>query len=277
MGDVKAPDLAQCVHSHIAEQKGVLTHATWMSHGHPAPRGHTWCGCYIDDYAQVTVSDPRLGHPFTVSDTLASSASTHDCMLQAYRGACIERKVAKATKDEPVGSVWGACIDGPRKRVSTCPEKRKVLILATLECCRLGHVPPRLVQILCGHWQHHLAFHRPLMCVLDVTYAWIRRAYVDGQLTKQQRPLSRAVRDELLLLYATIKKGAVVVGDLCCPSQAGFLWRAADQPSYTMQFVPSYMCPSGEDPLQQPLFTMRFPFRENKAVTSFVETTQFKQ
>eukprot|EP00971_Amphidinium_carterae_P226535 4493376-Amphidinium_carterae.1 len=67
MGDIKAPDLAQCVHSHIAEQAEVLTPMTWMTHSQPAPRSPTWCGCYVDDFAEVTVTDPRVPPPFQPS------------------------------------------------------------------------------------------------------------------------------------------------------------------------------------------------------------------
>eukprot|EP00971_Amphidinium_carterae_P110173 2182412-Amphidinium_carterae.1 len=196
-------------------------------------------------------------------------------MLAAYASAGIERKKAKATKDEPDGVVWGAHLRGSCRRVESPAEKRHLLISATLEACRMSAVPPRLIQVLCGHWQHHLAFHRSSMCVLDMTYSWLRACEHGGKMMKRKPPLHRKVRDELLLLCvfaplfhtqldrpmadkllatdATIKKGAVCVSTLTSASQAGFLWRAADFSSFPMQFIPAVLR-TGVDPLAEPAF-----------------------
>eukprot|EP00971_Amphidinium_carterae_P111797 2214222-Amphidinium_carterae.1 len=194
--------------------------------------------------------------------------------------------------------VWGAYLDGDKRRVSTTPDKRRALVLATLETCKMGKVPPRLIQTLCGHWQHHLAFRRCCMCVLDQTYVWLRKCYRDGQLVVTERALTRDVRDELFLLCvlapimhscldrpmaeqviatdATIKRGAVVTAPLSSASQASFLWHASDHVSYPMKFVPAIGVQDG-DPRERPLFQLVYPFVEDSACTRFVETTQFHQ
>eukprot|EP00971_Amphidinium_carterae_P286963 5696858-Amphidinium_carterae.1 len=158
-------------------------------------------------------------------------------------------------------------------------------------------VPPKLIQVLCGHWQHHLAFQRSCNCVLDLTYGWLQACYRDGVITKSRKALTRKVRDELLVLCVlaplmhtqldrcmasqviasdvTIWKGAVVTASLHSPSQAGFLWRASDHVIYPMRFVPAVLR-SDLDPLVSPMYSLQFPFVEDQALTSFVETTQFR-
>eukprot|EP00971_Amphidinium_carterae_P197812 3925698-Amphidinium_carterae.1 len=150
MGDVKAPDIAQCVHSHTSQQAHVLAKDSWMAHGSRAPNGPRWCGCYVDDFSQIAVTDDRLPDPFSTACVTDSEAAdqAHENLLGAYRTAHIERKVAKATKDEPTATVWGALLDGPSKRASTAPDKRRILVLATLEACRMTRLPPRLIQVL---------------------------------------------------------------------------------------------------------------------------------
>eukprot|EP00971_Amphidinium_carterae_P204870 4065904-Amphidinium_carterae.1 len=45
-----------------------------------------------------------------------------------------------------------------------------------------------------------------------------------------------------------------------------------------MQFVPAVIrAGHGEGPLTQPLFELKFPYREDRALTAFVECTQFRQ
>eukprot|EP00971_Amphidinium_carterae_P312664 6214342-Amphidinium_carterae.1 len=182
MGDIKAPDIAQCVHSHLAVQAEVLTLATWMVHGSVCPSGPTWSGCYVDDYGQISVLDSRVTGQFNATKVAAEASATHGRLLCAYESAQIERKVAKATLDEEKAVVWGAHLDGPQRRVESVPHKRRLLVLATLEASRC---------------QHHLAFHRASMCVLDHTYGWLQCCYRDGKLQKKGKKLTRRVRDEL--------------------------------------------------------------------------------
>eukprot|EP00971_Amphidinium_carterae_P043171 849118-Amphidinium_carterae.1 len=90
--------------------------------------------------------------------------------------------------------------------------------------------------------------------------------------------LDRPISSRVLATDATVLKGAVVSADLCSASQAGFLWRASDRANYQMEFVPAVVrAMEGEDPLTQPLFTLKFPYRDDPALTAFVECTQFVQ
>eukprot|EP00971_Amphidinium_carterae_P339070 6476678-Amphidinium_carterae.1 len=132
MGDQKAPDIAQCVHMHLGWQAGALSEATCMSHGYRAPPGPIWIGAYVDDYAQVAVLDDRLPAPWSSGEVSKAADERHQKMLAAYRNACIERKVAKATKDEESGTIWGATLDSKSRTVSADQTKRRLLVMATL-------------------------------------------------------------------------------------------------------------------------------------------------
>eukprot|EP00971_Amphidinium_carterae_P039279 772177-Amphidinium_carterae.3 len=292
MGDQKAPDIAQCVHTHLGWESGCLTPATCMSHGYKAPSG-ALVGCYVDDYAQVAALDQRMPSPYSADEVADQAEESHSRMLGAYRQAAIETKKAKATKDEKSATIWGASLDGSRRVVSANPQKRKLLVLATLAVCRENLVAPALVQILIGHWQHHLAFNRACMCVVDRTYAWLRSSYVGTKVARTRKWLTRQVRDELLGLCllapvmcqhldipvseylvatdATIKKGAVVLSRLTSPSQAAFLWLACDKPTSRMTFIPDVGSASGSTDK----FILRLPPQSDEAVNSFIRTSQF--
>eukprot|EP00971_Amphidinium_carterae_P195244 3874301-Amphidinium_carterae.1 len=294
MGDSKAPDVAQCVHSHLGWQAECLTESTAMAHGHEAPKGPLWIGCYVDDYAQVAVLDDALPSAWAAKTIQGQADIHHGRMLGAYERARIERKVAKATKDEPSGLVWGAYLDGPSRVVSADPRKRRILVLATLEVCKAHLVAPLVLHVIVGHWQHHLTFNRACMCVLEKTYTWLRSSYVGERVGTTKKWLSRCVRDELLSLCilaplmsqhldtplsqqlvatdATIERGAVVIATLATPSQAAFLWLASDKPISKMTFVPQMSCVEEK----QDLFALRLPQRANDALNAFVESSQFR-
>eukprot|EP00971_Amphidinium_carterae_P063669 1259933-Amphidinium_carterae.1 len=63
MGDVKSPDIAQAVHTHVALTSGGVRRSSWMRHGHQAPTDAVWAGTYVDDFGQVAMLDPRLPAP----------------------------------------------------------------------------------------------------------------------------------------------------------------------------------------------------------------------
>eukprot|EP00971_Amphidinium_carterae_P051824 1020373-Amphidinium_carterae.1 len=142
-------------------------------------------------------------------ERIKDASATHQKLLQAYVRAEIERKTAKATKDQDQATLWGAHLDGRFRRVHASVEKRRLLVLATLETCCMHRVPPRLVQVLCGLWQHYLAFFRPGMCILDITYGWLQSCHHDGQLCHAKKALTRKVRDDLLML-------CVLAPIMCC-------------------------------------------------------------
>eukprot|EP00971_Amphidinium_carterae_P165812 3286630-Amphidinium_carterae.1 len=293
MGDQKAPDIAQCVHMHLGWEAGALCESTCMSHGYPAPPGPVWIGAYVDDYAQVAVLDDRLPGPWSSVEVSKQADERHQKMLGAYESARIERKVAKATKDQESGTIWGAALDSQSRTVSADPTKRRLLVLATLAVCEAQLVAPAVVQVLVGHWQYHLAFNRTCMCVLDRTYTWLRSSYVGDRVAKKRKWLTRQVRDELMGLCvlapflvqhldtpiseclvatdATTSRGAVVTSRLTSPSQAAFLFQACDRPVSKMEFVPALQ----RDKLEQDKYVLRLPPLADDAVNSFIRTSQF--
>eukprot|EP00971_Amphidinium_carterae_P166168 3293584-Amphidinium_carterae.1 len=159
--------------------------------------------------------------------------------------------------------------------------------------CAEKLVAPAVVQVLIGHWQHHLAFNRACMCVVDRTYAWLRSSYVGDKVARKRKWLTRQVRDELIGLCilaplmcqhldtplseylvatdATIKKGAVVLSKLTSPCQAAFLWHACDRPTSRMTFVPDM---GGLDE-RDDKFILRLPPQADEAVNAFIRTSQF--
>eukprot|EP00971_Amphidinium_carterae_P136258 2699960-Amphidinium_carterae.1 len=189
--------------------------------------------------------------------------------------------------------IWGALLDGVARTVCADPQKRRLLVLATLAVCEAKLVAPAVLQILVGHWQHQLAYRRTFMCVLDRTYTWLRSSYVGEKVSRKRKWLTRQVRDELLGLCvlaplmscrldtpmseflvatdATIRKGAVVTSRLSSPSQAAFLWRASDQPVSKMTFVPTLECNRDDDK-----FVLRVPPQINEALNAFVCSSQFR-
>eukprot|EP00971_Amphidinium_carterae_P064471 1277065-Amphidinium_carterae.1 len=293
MGDQKAPDIAQLVHCHIGWEAQCLTSRTCMSHGHPAPSGPVWMGCYVDDFAQVAVVDSELPEPWGEIAVRADAEEKHSKMLGAYARANIERKEAKATKNESKGLVWGALLDGAQRTVSADPRKRRALVHATVAVCEAKWVAPAVIQTLVGHWQYHLTFRRAFMCILAKTYVWLRSSYIGSKVSSVQKRLTRQVRDELLGLCvmaplmvthldvpfsehvvatdATTQRGAVVTTKMTCPAQAAMLWRAGDRPISRMTFVPTV---HGQQ-ANEDLFALQLPPPVDHAVNAFVQTSQF--
>eukprot|EP00971_Amphidinium_carterae_P332387 6466527-Amphidinium_carterae.1 len=256
MGDIKAPDIAQCVHAYVALRFGGLLPWNWLRYHHPCSGDALWAGCYVDDYGLIALLDSRARGCMAAASTSCRAQGTIKAMRHGYAVTGITRKVSKATENECGGTLWGACLDNDDHSVSTPANKRQLLVMATLWLCRAKFVDHRDVQVLLGHWVHHMMFLRPAMCTLDKVFSWLHHPDVKG---KRRLVMPRCVRAELLgatilapLLKcdvskplarsvvatdATLTRGAAVIAPLG-PIDSIFVWLRSDRPLYPMQFVP---------------------------------------
>eukprot|EP00971_Amphidinium_carterae_P191014 3790806-Amphidinium_carterae.3 len=123
MGDIKSPDIAQAVHTHVALECGGMSRASWMRHGQAAPTDAIWSGTYVDDFGQAAVLDHRLPPPLDASSTLTRAQHEHSALLSGYSKVGIVRKPEKSVAEKDEGSMWGAVLSTTRKSVQCSPEK----------------------------------------------------------------------------------------------------------------------------------------------------------
>eukprot|EP00971_Amphidinium_carterae_P220047 4368088-Amphidinium_carterae.1 len=256
MGDIKAPDIAQCVHSQVALRYGGMRADSWMRYKHPCPGGSIWTGCYVDDYGLVALLHPQARGVVSATCTRARAAWSRVQLREGYRKTGITRKAEKAREDEDDGQLWGARLCSQAASVSSPIEKRQLLVLATVHLCRLRRVNVLDVQMLLVHWIHHSMFHRAVMCVLDCVFAWIHHPQVKG---RRNVVLPRKVKSELMgmatmapLLMADLSRvpsrwllatdatlfRAGAVAAYMTPVEAMFAWLRSDRPLYPMVFTP---------------------------------------
>eukprot|EP00971_Amphidinium_carterae_P122874 2432217-Amphidinium_carterae.2 len=146
MGDVKAPDIAQCAHSQVALRCGGLSPQSWMRYKHMSPGGSLWAGCYVDDYGLLALVHEHARGVVSAACTLTRSAWARQRLHAGYRETGISRKVEKAKENEKCGQLWGAKLDTATASVYSPVEKRQLLVLATIHLCRLPTVHAHDVQ-----------------------------------------------------------------------------------------------------------------------------------
>eukprot|EP00971_Amphidinium_carterae_P345602 6486647-Amphidinium_carterae.1 len=285
MGDVKAPDIAQCVHAFVCLQYGGLLPWSWLRYHQPCSGDALWSGCYVDDYALISLQEHRARGCMHASHTAFRAKAIMSGVHKGYTTTGITRKVAKATSDEVGGTMWGAHLDGKEHSVSTPVEKRQLLVMATLWLCRAKWVSHRDVQVIVGHWVHHMMFLRSAMCTLERVFTWMHHPAVHG---KRKLVLPRRVRAELLgaavlapLLRcdiskplarsvvatdATLTRGAAVIGRMS-PVDSIFMWLRSDRPLYPMQFLPGL--------IDQDMFVMSHSIAPDYTLQELIAGIQF--
>ena len=285
MGDIKSPDIAQLVHSHVALEHAAIRPEEWLRYGHPVPLGPIWAGCYVDDFGQVTVIEPRLQGALDPHHVCTRSKHAHDALLQAYQVTGIQRKDEKAIKKAPEAAVWGASLSSSSHLVQSSPMKRRLLVWTTLSLIRSSRAKPAHVQMLVGHWLHQLLPRRYLMCLLSKTFVWLR--VMKSRWAMVQIP--RKVKEELagLCLFAplmhqdttspvarwvvasdaTLHRGAAVIAPLS-PEEALMLWVKSDRKALSMEFVPGV--------IDEDMYMIKHIFQDDPVLSQLVATLPFK-
>eukprot|EP00971_Amphidinium_carterae_P020897 412216-Amphidinium_carterae.1 len=255
MGDIKSPDIAQAVHTHVALVSKGMARASWMRHGHAAPTDAIWSGTYVDDFGQAAVLDPRMPPSLDASSTLMRAQREHSSLLSGYSKVGIVRKPEKSVAEKEEGSMWGAVLSTSQKNVQCSPEKRRMLVRATLAACGASRCTVEHVRILLGHWMHQLIFKREAMSLLASIFLWVHHHRRHPR-TKVCMP--RKVKDELLGLClfapmmksdlsaplarwtvatdATLLRGAATVAPVS-PEVAMALYLCSDREPQVMQFA----------------------------------------
>eukprot|EP00971_Amphidinium_carterae_P203742 4043333-Amphidinium_carterae.1 len=255
MGDVKSPDIAQAVHTHVALECGAMKRTSWMRHGQCAPDDAVWSGTYVDDFGQAAILDRRLPAPFDEDSIVARAQCEHDSLLSGYNRVGIIRKSEKSVVKQKEGTMWGASLSSALKTVQSSVEKRHLLVRATLSVCASCRCAAEHMQVLLGHWMHQLLFKREIMSVLATTFSWL---HVHRARPRTRVQVPRKVKDELLALCilaplmhcdltapisrwviatdATLMRGAATVAPLS-PMVATTMYLRSDRCPQVMQFV----------------------------------------
>eukprot|EP00971_Amphidinium_carterae_P155418 3082248-Amphidinium_carterae.2 len=244
MGDQKAMFIAQSAHQHSLWHSGALRAESWLTWGYSTPTIGLWQGAYCDDYAQLAFVDPCLsGTRTNMQSVLGEAEQARSAVYASYDETGFVRKPEKSVLDEEEPEIWGARLSSSTQTVGGKPSKMLELASTTLQIIRHGASTSSQMQCVIGTWVHFLMFRRPMMCILDHTYAWTQAPPVRPRVL---RKLSGEVVDELMALVlllpwmnthlassvscycflsdATLVRGAVVRSRLSLSASVA-LWR----------------------------------------------------
>eukprot|EP00971_Amphidinium_carterae_P312617 6213652-Amphidinium_carterae.2 len=285
MGDVKSPDIAQAVHSHVALWSGGMNRGSWMRHGHEAPTQPLWAGTYVDDFGQVALLDPRLPHPLDQASVRCQAKTSHDGLLSGYRTVGIVRKPEKSVVEKTEGTMWGASLSSATRIVQSSVEKRRLVLRATMAVCAARTSTISHLQILLGHWMHQVLFRREVMSVLALTFSWM---HVHRASPRSRVTVPRKVKDELIALCllaplmrtnlasplsrwvvatdATLIRGAATVASMS-PAVSVALHLRSDRPAQVMHFAP------GE--IDEDMYVARYAQAPDEMVHDMVASLSF--
>eukprot|EP00971_Amphidinium_carterae_P052646 1036141-Amphidinium_carterae.2 len=93
MGDIKAPEIAQCVHLYVALWYGGIRPWNWLRYHHPCSGDALWAGCYVDDYGRIALLDERARGCTSAANVALRAECTIKAMHGGYAATRITRKV----------------------------------------------------------------------------------------------------------------------------------------------------------------------------------------
>ena len=198
-GDHAGVEIATSAHVGLLKRYGLLSEETMMRASRPSFSREVLEGLVIDDFFSISV-DPKG----TAKEKTASFKSYQKAQ-EAYSKFDILGSPEKDIIAEPAGKAIGAYINCSEKvvqhglcLVGAPPEKRLSLSLLTLHLCGLPYTTVSLHRCILGAWVSMLMFRRPMMNLLNRSFALVNSylACDDACLI----PLPREVACELVLV-----------------------------------------------------------------------------
>eukprot|EP00971_Amphidinium_carterae_P075901 1499652-Amphidinium_carterae.2 len=176
MGDQKSMEVAQLCHQHVMLGCGGIDPEGWISYRWTFPSSSIVSGCYCDDFGLVAAgADDIHDEAFRVDTVMEEARRRIAGVHSGYDTAGLIRKAAKARVEEPMMTLWGSTVDGSELTVRGALDKIKPLVVVTIELVGARTASSDEVSSLLGHWTHHCLYRRNTLCLLDETYAWVRR------------------------------------------------------------------------------------------------------
>ena len=198
-GDHAGVEIATSAHVGLLKRYGLLSEETMMRASRPSFSREVLEGLVIDDFFSISV-DPKG----TAKESTASFKSYQKAQ-EAYSKFDILGSPEKDIIAEPAGKAIGAYINCSEKAaqqglclVGAPPEKRLSLSLLTLHLCGLPYTTVSLHRCILGAWVSMLTFRRPMMNLLNKSFALVN-AYQEWEDTCLI-PLPREVACELVLV-----------------------------------------------------------------------------
>jgi len=142
-----------------------------------------WYHVYLDNFCAMSKVQP--------GELATMGRDFHQRLEQAWASVGVLSSDKKKVADEPKAQELGAFFDGEAGTMGPSRERLLRLIQTTLVVISKRRLRIKWVQVIAGRWVHCMAFRRPCMAFLDVTWAFVSKQ-VGGESAEAK------VRSELL-------------------------------------------------------------------------------
>ena len=179
MGDVNGCDIAQAVHEAVLRRHGLLSPASVLRYGEPAPTDATWEGVYIDDL--LITQRCRLNSVVPLDGSFVPPPpDPQDMDVQrvkaaeiAYDEADLQRAVHKEFRFLTNFKAWGAEVDGILGKVGAPLHVRQQVWMLIFKIVSGGFCSKDVLRKVLGYLSYIFQYRRELYCLHHHIYKYV--------------------------------------------------------------------------------------------------------